>query len=72
MPILVFGYLRRYEHLHLLGHNAHKYTPPTCHFHLPVPFGPGTVQAFTRVSPPGIRLPLGEARLVSSGYYALG
>jgi hypothetical protein len=43
-----FGSLRRYEHFHLPWPYVRKYAPPTCHFHLPVPFEPGTVRAFHR------------------------
>jgi len=39
--------------------------------HLPFPFGKGAVRAFIGVRPPGMILPLWEARLVSADYYAL-
>ncbi len=44
---------------------AGKNTLFVSHNHLPVPFGPGTVQAFTGVRPPH------AVELVSTGYYAV-
>ncbi len=40
-----------------LPHYSHKILLLTHHNHLPKPFGPGTVQAFIGVRPPGVLLP---------------